>query len=569
MGCTPGQLLRRSAAAGAAADPARAQPDHHARHLDAGDHRAGRHPRPRPGGLHRARQGRHRPRPRRRPRVAFIAIIADRLIGAGSRRMRARLGARLTLDGARPAAALAFWSGPVEPEPLGGGITNTNFLVADAAGSFVVRIGDDIPVHHICAQRARRQPAPPMPPASPRRSSTPSPARSSSRFIDGRTLTPADVRDPANLDRIADHRAPLPPRGPAATTAAPACSSGSSTSSATTPTRLRGGSPRPRRRSSPPPRPLEARGRAGRASSSATTTSSPPTSSTTASRLWLIDWEYAGFNTAALRPRRPRLQHRLDRRGERTLLLAGLLSAATADRRLLRQRRRHDAASLLREAMWSMVSELHSTLDFDYAAYTAENRARFDAPCRLRAKADDRLPASARIVVIGGGIIGCSTAYHLAAHRKADVILIERAQADLRLHLARRRPRRPAPLHRHDHPAARLLGRPLQPARGRDRPRHRLEDATAASASPATRTAGPSSSARRRRPAASASTCTSCRPPEAKDLWPLMESRRPRRRGLHAHRRAGRPLRHRPGARQGRPHARRADPRGHPPSPAS
>jgi hypothetical protein len=29
--------------------------------------------------------------------------------------------------------------------------------------------------------------------------------------------------------------------------------------------------------------------------------------------------------------------------------------------------------------MWSMVSELHSTIAFDYAAYTAENRARFDA----------------------------------------------------------------------------------------------------------------------------------------------------------------------------------------------
>ena len=39
------------------------------------------------------------------------------------------------------------------------------------------------------------------------------------------------------------------------------------------------------------------------------------------------------------------------------------------------------AASLLRETMWSMVSELHSALDFDYAAYTAENRARFDAAC--------------------------------------------------------------------------------------------------------------------------------------------------------------------------------------------
>ena len=36
-------------------------------------------------------------------------------------------------------------------------------------------------------------------------------------------------------------------------------------------------------------------------------------------------------------------------------------------------------ASLLREAMWSMVSELTSTLDFDYAAYTADNLGRFEA----------------------------------------------------------------------------------------------------------------------------------------------------------------------------------------------
>jgi hypothetical protein len=35
-------------------------------------------------------------------------------------------------------------------------------------------------------------------------------------------------------------------------------------------------------------------------------------------------------------------------------------------------------ASLLRETLWSMISEIHSTLDFDYAAYTAENLARFE-----------------------------------------------------------------------------------------------------------------------------------------------------------------------------------------------
>ena len=36
-------------------------------------------------------------------------------------------------------------------------------------------------------------------------------------------------------------------------------------------------------------------------------------------------------------------------------------------------------ASLLREAMWSMVSEIYSTLDFDYAAYTDDYLDRFDA----------------------------------------------------------------------------------------------------------------------------------------------------------------------------------------------
>jgi 4-methylaminobutanoate oxidase (formaldehyde-forming) len=35
------------------------------------------------------------------------------------------------------------------------------------------------------------------------------------------------------------------------------------------------------------------------------------------------------------------------------------------------------------------------------------------------------LPGHAQIVVIGGGIIGCSTAYHLARDHKADVVLIE------------------------------------------------------------------------------------------------------------------------------------------------
>jgi thiamine kinase-like enzyme len=45
-------------------------------------------------------------------------------------------------------------------------------------------------------------------------------------------------------------------------------------------------------------------------------------------------------------------------------------------------RRRYQAmkcASLLRETMWSMVSEIHSDIDFDYSSYTAENLRRFES----------------------------------------------------------------------------------------------------------------------------------------------------------------------------------------------
>ena len=35
--------------------------------------------------------------------------------------------------------------------------------------------------------------------------------------------------------------------------------------------------------------------------------------------------------------------------------------------------------SLMRETLWSMTSEIHSELDFDYPAYTAENLSRLNA----------------------------------------------------------------------------------------------------------------------------------------------------------------------------------------------
>ena len=39
---------------------------------------------------------------------------------------------------------------------------------------------------------------------------------------------------------------------------------------------------------------------------------------------------------------------------------------------------------------------------------------------------DNKLPTSAQVVIIGGGVIGCSTAYHLAKLGWKDVIILEK-----------------------------------------------------------------------------------------------------------------------------------------------
>ena len=43
-------------------------------------------------------------------------------------------------------------------------------------------------------------------------------------------------------------------------------------------------------------------------------------------------------------------------------------------------------------------------------------------------KSVDKLPEQAKVVIIGGGVIGCSTAYHLAKHGWKNIVLLERAQ---------------------------------------------------------------------------------------------------------------------------------------------
>jgi thiamine kinase-like enzyme len=94
-------------------------------------------------------------------------------------------------------------------------------------------------------------------------------------------------------------------------------------------------------------------------------------------RLWLVDWEYAGFNSPLFDL--GGLASNSELSSEQTERALSLYFDKPVDDQLRRRASAMTAASLLRETMWSMVAEIHSTVDFDYTAYTAENLRRFEA----------------------------------------------------------------------------------------------------------------------------------------------------------------------------------------------
>lgn len=94
-------------------------------------------------------------------------------------------------------------------------------------------------------------------------------------------------------------------------------------------------------------------------------------------RLWLIDFEYAGFSTPLFDLAGLSSNAGFDS-GETETLLAAYFGAPP-DAALTRAMAAMQVASLLREAMWSLVSELHlKAPGTDYPAYSDATLARFD-----------------------------------------------------------------------------------------------------------------------------------------------------------------------------------------------
>ncbi len=94
-------------------------------------------------------------------------------------------------------------------------------------------------------------------------------------------------------------------------------------------------------------------------------------------RLWLIDWEYGGFNSPLFDLGGLAANFGLTPGQEQEMLTQYLDGAP--DSGLLRRYQAMKCAALLRETLWSMVSEKTSDIDFDYEAYSAENLARYRA----------------------------------------------------------------------------------------------------------------------------------------------------------------------------------------------
>jgi thiamine kinase-like enzyme len=273
--------------------------------------------------------------------------------------------------------ALTCWSGRVQPEIIKGGITNANFRVEDAGRRYFVRIGDDIPVHgvmrfnELAASRAAAECG-----LSPKVVHA-EPGALVFEFVDGKTLAAEDVRRPEMLARILPlirkcHREmPLYVTGPALIfwvfhvlrDYGHSLEAGDS------------------RHVAALPRLLSIAAELEKAVGAVEIVYGhndllPTNFIDGGERLWLIDWDYAGFNSPLFDLANLCSNNEVPADDEAKLIEAYFERRADGD--LMRRYHAMKCASLLRETMWSMISEIHSTLDFDYATYTAENLSRFE-----------------------------------------------------------------------------------------------------------------------------------------------------------------------------------------------
>ncbi len=271
---------------------------------------------------------------------------------------------------------LGCWTGTIAVEPMAGGLSNESFQVVDAEKRAIVRFGSDFPFHHVFREReimvARAAHESGIGPEV----IYAEPGAMVFAFIEGRTYDAANVRD--NAARIADlvrrfHQTlPSHVTGPGfmfwvfhvIRDYARTLEAGGSRMIAELPRYVLLAE---KLEAVQVPLPVIF----------GHNDLLPANFIDDGERLWLIDFEYAGFSTAMFDLAGMASNAEFDADASDALLERYFEAEPTTE---LRQAlAAMQCASLLREAMWSMVSELYlNAPGADYVAYTDENLAKLD-----------------------------------------------------------------------------------------------------------------------------------------------------------------------------------------------
>jgi len=272
---------------------------------------------------------------------------------------------------------LPCWQSEIEIETLSGGMTNHNYKVLDAGQNYVVRIGSDDPIHLICrrneaaASRAAFEVG-----VSPELVYH-QPGVLVVRFIDGQVYEEADVRNKQNLPRIIEVLRRYHQQTPKYFHEVPVMfwvfqvlrhyqhllSTGNSLHSA----RLSE---------------LAQIAQTLEKSVGAVEIVYGHNDLLAANfiddgkKIWLIDFDYAGFNSPLFDLSNLASNNELSPEQEVTMLEAYF--GSSFNRGQWTSYHAMKCASLLRETLWSMVAEIHSELDVDFPEYTRKNLERFE-----------------------------------------------------------------------------------------------------------------------------------------------------------------------------------------------
>lgn len=280
-------------------------------------------------------------------------------------------------DAISRAAQLPCFDSPDQIQPLSGGITNINLRVTDGDRRYVVRLGEDIPEHGVLRWNelalSRAAEAAGVSPAVRYHE----PGALVLEFIEAQTYTEEMARDPANVPRIVDllkhmHHA----LGPHLTM--PVLTFWPFQVNRTYAARLRADDSPHMSKLQELMTDLE---KLEEATGPVTLVIGhndllAANILDDGNRLFLIDWEYGGFNTPLFDLAGLAGNNGFSEAQESSMLERYFDVPADTHWRAYQAMK---CVSLMRETLWSMTSEIHSELDFDYAAYTAENTKRLNA----------------------------------------------------------------------------------------------------------------------------------------------------------------------------------------------